>query len=100
MNPQSSIQFRGGSTVSRQTERERERQPERRAGRSVPVPLLIAAVAVALLIVFAVQNRQTVPVSFLVFDATTSLIWALAVAAVLGVILGYVAGWRRHRRRE
>lgn len=86
--------------MSRQAEGGREQRPERSGGRSVPVPLIVAGVAVALLIVFALQNGRSVPVTFLFYDTNTSLIWALAVTAVLGVILGYVAGWRRHRRRD
>jgi uncharacterized integral membrane protein len=50
----------------------------------------------ALLLGFILINRQTVTVNFLLWQVQTSLIWALVVAAGLGLALGWLL---RHTRR-
>lgn len=56
-------------------------------------------VVAAVLVVWIVFNRQTVDVS-LVFGTVSMPLWvALAVAAVLGMVVGFAAGRRRYRRR-
>ncbi|HEX6514684.1 MAG TPA: LapA family protein [Nocardioidaceae bacterium] len=55
-------------------------------------------VVAALLVVWILFNRQDVHVS-LVFGTVTMPLWvALTVAAVLGALVGFVAGRRRYRR--
>ncbi len=46
-----------------------------------------ALVVLAILLVFIVQNRRTVHVTFLVLSADLSLAWALIAAAVLGAVI-------------
>jgi uncharacterized integral membrane protein len=56
-------------------------------------------VVVVLAIIFIAQNSQSVRVKFLFFDASMPLIFALLIATVLGVIIGYIGPIvRRHRR--
>jgi uncharacterized integral membrane protein len=58
-------------------------------------------VVVVLAIIFIAQNSQSVRVKFLFFDASMPLIFALLIATILGVIIGYVGPIvRRHRRGE
>ncbi len=58
---------------------------------------LWAAVIVAL--IFIAQNSQKVKVKFLFIDTTTPLIFALLIAALLGVVIGYVGPLVRQRHR-
>ena len=58
-------------------------------------------VIVVLVLIFILQNSQSVRVKFLFFDASMPLIFALLITVVVGMIIGYV--WpvvRRHRRDE
>ena len=55
-------------------------------------------IVVVLAIIFIVENLQEVQVKFLFFDTRAPLIFALLIAAILGVVIGYVAPLvRRHR---
>ena len=55
-------------------------------------------VLVVLVIVFVALNRDDTKISFIVFDSTTSLWVALALAAAAGFVAGFLIG-RRHYRR-
>jgi uncharacterized integral membrane protein len=68
--------------------------------RQVSPRLIIAAVALAVALVFIFQNSERVETTFLVFNVTTRLWVGLLVAVLVGVILGLVAGasWNRRRR--
>ena len=58
-------------------------------------------IAVVVAIIFVAQNSQSVKVKFLFVDTTTPLIFALLIAVLLGVVIGYVFPLvRRHRRGE
>ncbi|MFN8161246.1 MAG: lipopolysaccharide assembly protein LapA domain-containing protein [Solirubrobacterales bacterium] len=58
-------------------------------------------VAIALLVVIALQNSQTVRVKVLFIDGSAPLILALLIAALLGAVIGYALPiLRRHRREE
>ena len=57
----------------------------------------IALVALLLIVLFVVENAQTVPIHFLVGVVNTSLAWALFVAGVLGVTVGLLAPYVRRR---
>ena len=48
--------------------------------------LVAAAVVLALLVAFVVENSQDVKVHFIFFHATLPLIWALLIAAALGAL--------------
>ena len=56
---------------------------------------LLGLVIVVLVIVFISLNRDDATVSFLVFDAETSLWVALAISAALGFAGGWLIGRRR-----
>jgi uncharacterized integral membrane protein len=58
-------------------------------------------IAVVLAIIFIAENAQKVQVDFLFISTTTPLIFALLIATVLGIVIGYVAPLvRRHRRDD
>jgi uncharacterized integral membrane protein len=74
-------------------------QLPRREGRGWRVYLL--AVAAIVLLVFFIQNSQSVRVEFLFTSTDTPLIFALLVAGALGAVIGWA--WphvRRGRRAE
>jgi uncharacterized integral membrane protein len=59
----------------------------------------LGAIAVAILVLlFIALNRDDAEVSFVVFDAQTSLWLALAVAAAGGFVAGLLVGRQRYRR--
>jgi uncharacterized integral membrane protein len=57
-------------------------------------------IAVLLAVIFVAQNAQEVKVDFLFVHTTTPLIFALLIAVLLGVVIGYVAPVVRRHRRE
>jgi uncharacterized integral membrane protein len=58
-------------------------------------------VAVVVAIILIAQNAQKVKVDFLFIHTTTPLIFALLIATLLGVVIGYVLPLvRRHRRGD
>ncbi|MDX6651649.1 MAG: Lipopolysaccharide assembly protein domain [Solirubrobacterales bacterium] len=58
---------------------------------------LVAALILA--IVFVVANSQRVEIDFILGKATTSLVFALLIAMLLGFAIGWLsARWRAHRR--
>ena len=65
---------------------------------------IILAPVVLLVLAFTMANRKAVPVSFDPFNngdipsLETPLFLLLIVAAMLGVVLGWVATWLRHGR--
>jgi uncharacterized integral membrane protein len=58
-------------------------------------------VLILLVLIFIAQNSQSVQVKFLFFDASMPLIFGLLIAAILGVLIGYIGPIvRRHHRDE
>jgi uncharacterized integral membrane protein len=57
-------------------------------------------VALLLVIIFIAQNSQKVKVKFLFVDTTTPLIFALLIAAILGIVIGYITPLVRERGRR
>src|ERR671924_2212091 len=57
-------------------------------------------IAVLIVVIFVAQNAQEVKVDFLFVHTTTPLIFALLIAVLLGVVIGYVAPVVRRHRRE
>jgi len=56
---------------------------------------------VALVVIVALQNSQTVKVEVLFVDVNAPLIVTLLAAVAIGILIGYVAPLvRRHRRAE
>ncbi len=62
--------------------------------------LVGAAVILVYLIAFIVENSQTVEVHFVFWSAHVSLIWALLIAAVLGVAADRLVIYRRRQRQK
>ena len=73
-------------------------------GDGLPVGLLIrlalAALLIGAVVVFVLQNLDSVPVNFLSWSFDAPLILLLAVAAVAGVLLRWVLGFWWSRRRS
>lgn len=70
--------------------------------RASQVRLLIIAVVAAGLIAFVVQNTDSTPVSWLVFEGTAPLWIVIVAAAVAGALLSELGGYvlRRRKRRQ
>jgi uncharacterized integral membrane protein len=62
--------------------------------------IVAALIIVGLLIAFVVENSEQVNVHFVFFSHRVSLIWALVIAAVLGVLADRLFLWRRRRTRS
>jgi uncharacterized integral membrane protein len=62
----------------------------------------LGAVAVALLVVFLLQNLQEADVNFLWFEWETRMLWALIVSAIAGALaaLAFGIGTGRGGRRN
>jgi uncharacterized integral membrane protein len=71
------------------------RQPKQRNWRNWAL-----GIAVLVAIIFIAQNAQRVEVQFLFVDTTTPLIFALLIAIMLGIVIGYVFPLVRRRRGE
>jgi uncharacterized integral membrane protein len=73
-------------------------EPE--AGSGIRAGAVVTLVALALLVIFIIQNTNEANITFLTFDATTPL-WVLAVVFfVLGTLVGYFVKARRVRRKR
>lgn len=68
----------------------REPPPPPRSG-VTPRQVLIALLAL-LLIAFAIANFERVEVNFLLFETRARIITVVAVAGILGFLIGYVVG--------
>ena len=80
---------------------EPQRPPERRPpSRENQMRLIVALVAAALLVIFAIQNTKEVRVSFLFFHWDARVIYVIIVSALLGMFVAYVLGRRRRRVRR
>ena len=77
-------------------QRPQRRPPTRENQMRLIGELVIAAV----LIIFAVQNRNDVRVSFLFFHWDARVIYLIIVSALLGMLLAYLLGRRRRRVRR
>jgi len=62
--------------------------------------LVVAAVVIGAVVVFVLQNLDTVPVSFLSWSFDAPLILLLATAAVAGVLIRWILGFIRARRKS
>ena len=76
-------------------------RPQRRPpSRENQMRLIGALVVAAVLITFAVQNRNDVRVSFLFFHWDARVIYVIIVSALLGMLVAYLLGRRRRRVRR
>lgn len=77
--------------------RERDGQSRRGGIGRLSYRAIAGIVLVVLIVVFVALNRDETEVSFIVFDAETSLWVALAIAAAGGFVAGFLIGRRRYR---
>jgi len=73
------------------------------SGRSGPGPVFIALlIAIALIVVFFLQNGEHQQIDFLFFEKNTTVRWSLLIAVLLGVALDrvFTMWWRRRRKRN
>ena len=64
-------------------------------GRLIAVALLVAGLAA-----FIVQNTDSTPVTWLVFERSAPLWVVIIASAVLGAVITELAGWAIRRRRR
>jgi uncharacterized integral membrane protein len=69
---------------------------DRQRRQLITVGLLVAVAIVVL--AFILENRDPVKISFIVFDAETSLIWLIIMSLVAGALMSHLLG-RVLRRR-
>ena len=62
--------------------------------------LLIAALVAVGLAAFIVQNTDSTPVTWLVFDGSAPLWIVILAAAVAGAVLSEMGGWMLRRRKR
>jgi uncharacterized integral membrane protein len=82
----------------RDAETERE-TTERRTPATQQIGRVVVVVATVLFLAFALSNRDSVEVSWVVTVTETPLIVVLLVAFVLGFLVGWGLFWRRQRGR-
>jgi uncharacterized integral membrane protein len=73
------------------------------AGRNGPsVTLIGLGLAIALFVVFFLQNSEHLTIDFLFFQKRTTIRWSLLVAVVLGILVDriFTIWWRRRQRRN
>ncbi len=71
--------------------------PTKRGGQ---VKLLVAVILGAGLAAFVVQNTNSTPVTWLVFDQSAPLWVVIVTSAAAGAVLSEIAGWLLRRRRR
>jgi len=71
---------------------------ERPAGNNTK--LLAAALVAVGLVAFIVQNTESTPVQWLVFDGSAPLWIVILAAAAAGVVLSELGGWLLRRRKR
>ena len=64
------------------------------------IKLALAAAVVGAMVIFVVQNLDSVPVSFLSWSFDAPLIVLLAIAAVAGILLRWLLSFVRARRKR
>jgi len=87
-------QPRGTSGAARSSEKKRDAREITR--------LALGAIGLVLLIAFVVGNSNDVKVNYIFGHATTSLIWVILIAALLGVLVDRLVialGKRRKKQR-
>ncbi len=71
------------------------------SGAKLGVGLVMSLISVALLVIFMIQNRQSVTFTFLFLGFTWPLWLVILVSAVIGAAVWIGLGvMRRHRRRK
>jgi uncharacterized integral membrane protein len=91
------------STMSMENQNSNEGQRSAASGRDGPNLVLIGlGIVTVLLVIFFLQNSETLSVDFLFFEKKTTIRWSLLVAVLLGVAIDRIFSiwWRRRRKRD
>ena len=75
-------------------------EDEGAAGGGNQAKLLIAALIAVGLAAFIVQNTESTPVTWLVFDGSAPLWIVILASAAAGAVLSELAGWMLRRRKR
>lgn len=73
-------------------------EPVRRAGASAK--LVLAVLVALLLVIFATANFKPVEVNFLLFSTRARVVTVIVVSALLGFVVGWLAGRPGRAERE
>ena len=75
---------------------------EQREKRAPQTGMIVAALVAVSLVAFVLQNTDSTPVTWLMFDGSAPLVIVILGSAVAGAVLSEAAGWliRRRRRRH
>jgi uncharacterized integral membrane protein len=68
--------------------------------RGISVAQVLAAIAVILLVIFAIANSRRVDVNFLFFTSRARVVTVIVVSAILGFVIGYYVGRPRRADRK
>ena len=71
--------------------------PEHKSSRT-QVRLIAAGVAAVLVLIFVIQNHGRVRMHYLGADFSSPLWLMLLIVVAVGVLIGFLLSWRRHRR--
>lgn len=84
-------------------DRDDERPSPGEAGRrrrGISVAQVLAAIAVILLVIFAIANSRRVDVNFLFFTSRARVVTVIVLSAILGFVIGYYVGRPRRADRK
>jgi len=79
-----------GDEPDRDDERPSPGEARRRSG--ISVAQVLAAIAVILLVIFAIANSRRVDVNFLFFTSRARVVTVIVLSAILGFVIGYYVG--------
>jgi uncharacterized integral membrane protein len=60
--------------------------------RGISMAQVLAAIAVILLVIFAIANSRRVDVNFLFFTSRARVVTVIVLSAILGFVIGYYVG--------
>jgi len=87
-----------GDGPDRDDERPSPGEARRRSG--ISVAQVLAAIAVILLVIFAIANFEPVTVNFLLFSTEARVVTVIVLSAILGFVIGYYVGRPRRAYRK
>jgi lipopolysaccharide assembly protein A len=73
----------------------RPEHPTARPGRKLGTKQIVALVVAAVTLIFILQNRDTVQITFFALTVTAALWFVLLIVLVLGVVIGALATRRK-----
>jgi len=81
---------------------EYDEQPSGKGSNGPGLFLLLTILVAAIAAIFVAQNRERTQIEFLIFDFSSRIWTAIAIAIVLGIVLDrlFLGWWRRARKRK